>query len=148
MQAGECGGVSKNDEFVLKTRNFSFKNDELCIKNEKSFIQNVEFCRAIVGRQHWMTNHALAMLIGCEIAESHGLFGVYCWLTIWLRRSPAVAAAHLLSFCASQNARVCLASILEAEAPETLRGFVGSGLLPEGEAGKPFPGLSIAGMFY
>lgn len=86
---------------------------------------------SVVGRQHWLTNHALAMLISrCNVAESHGLFSLYCWITIWLGRSAATAAAHLLSVCNSDTAVSSLVAILDAEAPDVRRGFADCGLLP------------------
>jgi hypothetical protein len=86
---------------------------------------------SVVGRQHWLTNHALALLISrCSVAESHGLFSLYCWITIWLGRSAATAAAHLLPLCNSDTAVGALVEILDAEAPLVRRGFADYGLLP------------------
>lgn len=86
---------------------------------------------SVVGRQHWLTNHALALLVSrCSVAESHGLFSLYCWLTVWLGRSPATAAVHLLPLCNSDLAVSTLGAILEAEAPAVRRGLAGCGLLP------------------
>ncbi len=86
---------------------------------------------SVVGRQHWLTNHALALLISrCSVAESHGLFSLYCWITIWLGRSAATAAAHLLPLCNSDTAVGALVEILEAESPVVRRGLADYGLLP------------------
>eukprot|EP01046_Picozoa_sp_COSAG06_P005145 COSAG06_NODE_226_length_19747_cov_9.234121_14_plen_1035_part_00 len=95
---------------------------------------------SVVGRQHWMTNHALALLVSrCNLAESSGLFNLYCWMTIWLGRSAATAAAHLLPLCSSPAAAAALAAILDAEAPDVRRGLVDCGLLPPEPEGPPPP---------
>ena len=86
---------------------------------------------SVVGRQHWLTNHALALLVSrCSVAESHGLFSLYCWITVWLGRSAATAAVHLLPLCNSDTAVSALVAILDAEAPAVRRGFADCGLLP------------------